>query len=214
MLQTDAPFDGVRRASPADLDELVARHPLPEGVPDATVNKAQLATALGASDTTLSNWLRRGLPFEEAGTNGREYKFRLSTAFAWVQAMREGEAEARRAGDEAAAQLSLALLGDDALDRDAATLSPGEQKRLLEVELQRLQLAREKGALIKRDEVVGAFEDTFAAIRDALDALPDRLARELGVEGRDLERIEAACDDVLAGAERAVARLVKRDEEN
>jgi phage terminase Nu1 subunit (DNA packaging protein) len=149
------------------------------------------------------------MPAEREGQSGQPYAFRLSVAYAWVQHMRAGEADARAAGDEAAAQMSLALLGQDALDPDAARLTAGEQKRLLEVELERIRLAREKGELIRRDDVVATFEDVFGALRDALDALPDRLARELGLDvGRDLERIEAACDDVLAGAERRVRELV------
>lgn len=203
--------EAVLGLRPLDDQEaaLVARYPLPPGVPDALVNKAQLETALGVSQTTISAWLRQGLPFEEAGTNGRSYQFRLSVAHAWVAGKRADDDAHRVAGDNAAAQLQMALLGGQAAGVHDGKLSLADQRKLIELELQRMMAARQRGDLVWRDDARGWFESAFAAIRDALDALPDRLARELGLEGRDLERVEAACDDVLAGATRAVAVMVE-----
>lgn len=195
--------------SEAQEADLVAAWPLPDGVPDATVNKVQLAQAMSVSDTTVSAWLRAGLPYVEAGTNGRSYQFRLAVAYAWVMRRRAEEEASRSAGDRAAAQLQLALLGGEAA-QGAGTgegLSVSDQRKLLELELVRTQAARARGELIARADVVEGFEAVFAALRDALDALPDRLGRELGVSGREMERIEAACDDALEGARRAVGRL-------
>jgi phage terminase Nu1 subunit (DNA packaging protein) len=192
---------------------LVAAWPLPEGVPDAQVNKAQLATALNVSETTVSAWLRAGLPYVEAGTNGRSYVFRLAVAYAWVTARRAEEERSRSAADAAAAQLQLALLGGETAGSAPDKLSLADQRKLLELELVRTQAARGRGELIPRADVVEGLEAVFAALRDALDALPDRLGRELGASGRDLERIEAACDDALAGATRAVGALARELEE-
>lgn len=191
----------------AEEAALVAAYPLPEGVQDATVNKAQLAQAMSVSENTVSAWLRAGLPYVEAGTNGRSYQFRLAVAYAWVTRRRAEEEASRAAGDRAAAQLQLALLGGEAAAGSAEGLSVADQRKLLELELVRSQAARARGELIARADVVEGLEAVFAALRDALDALPDRLGRELGVSGRDMERIEAACDDALEGARRAVGRL-------
>lgn len=193
---------------------LVAAHPMPEGVGDAIVNKTQLETGLGVSGTTISAWLRRPdnpLPYESAGANGRSYQFRLSVAYAWMQAMRADEESARTAGDEAAAQLSLALLGGETASGVHGRMSLTDQRRLLELEALRRIEAQNRRDLIRREDVIAGVEDVFAAIRDALDALPDRLARELGLEGRDLEKIEKACDDVLTGAASAVAEVIGDD---
>lgn len=197
------------------ISEPVGRFPLPANVPDAILNKAQLETALGVSGTTISAWLRRAenpLPYETAGANGRSYQFRLSIAYAWMQAMRADEESAKAAGDAAAAQLSLALLGGESASGATGKMSLADQRKLLELEALRRVEAQNRRDLIRRDDVVTGVEEVFAAIRDALDALPDRLARELGLEGRDLEKIEKACDDVLIGAAQAVNEVIGDDE--
>ncbi|MEM7724197.1 MAG: hypothetical protein AAF376_17775 [Pseudomonadota bacterium] len=192
----------------ADEVALCERYPLPDGVPDAVLNKAQLATALDTTETTISAWLRKGLPHEAAGTNGRSYQFRLSVAFAWLEMMRAEEGANRAAADDAARQMQMALLGGESAQNQNGKMTLADQRKVIELELQRTAAARQRGELLRRDDVVVGIEDMLAAIRDALDALPDRLARELGVEGRDLERIETACDDALAGAVRAVSEVI------
>lgn len=196
----------------ADEAALVARYPLPPGAADGVVNKAQLEVAIGVSQTTISAWLRKGLPFEEAGTNGRSYQFRLSIAYAWQAMQRAEEESLRAAGDAVAEQMQMALLGGETAQPAGGKMSLADQRKLIELELQRTAAARQRRDLIRKDDVVTAFEEVFAAIRDALDALPDRLARELGAEGRDLERIERACDEALAGAASAVRELIGDDD--
>ncbi|MEL7166683.1 MAG: hypothetical protein AAGL96_14525 [Pseudomonadota bacterium] len=190
---------------------LAEAFPLPGNTPDAIVNKSQLEVALNVSGTTISAWLRRPdnpLPFETAGANGRSYEFRLSVAYAWMRAMRADEESAKAAGDAAAAQLSLALLGGETAADANGKMSLADQRKLLELEALRRVEATNRGELVRRDDLVLGVEEIFAAIRDGLDALPDRLARELGLEGRDLERIETACDDVLSSASRSVSEVI------
>ncbi len=190
---------------------LTERFPLPKGVPDAVVNKSQLEVGLGVSGTTISAWLRRGdnpLPYESAGANGRSYEFRLSLAFAWMKAMRAEEESAKAAGDAATAQLSLALLGGETASGENGKMSLADQRKLLELEAIRRVEAEKRNNLIRFEDVQAGIEDVFAAIRDGLDALPDRLARELGLEGRDLEKIERACDDVLSRAAQQVHEVI------
>lgn len=190
---------------------LVERYPLPPGVPDALVNKTQLETGLGVSQTTISAWLRRTenpLPFETAGTNGRNYQFRLSVALAWMRAMRADEDSAKAQGDAAAAQLQMHLLGGETASATDGKMTLADQRKVMELEVIRMSAARQRGELMWRDDVVLGFEEFAAAVRDALDALPDRLARELGLAGRDLEKCEMACDDALAAAHRAMREVI------
>jgi hypothetical protein len=128
-----------------------------------------------------------------------------------MQAMRADEESAKAAGDTAAAQLSLALLGGESASGTPGKMSLSDQRKLLELEALRRVEAQNRNDLIRRDDVVTGIEEVFAAIRDALDALPDRLARELGLEGRELEKIEKACDDVLSGAALAVSEVIGDD---
>lgn len=202
---------GDLRPLTADEAALVASYPLPDGVPDALVNKSQLEVGLGVSQTTISTWLRRPenpLPFESAGANGRSYQFRLSVAFAWMRQMRADEEAARAVGDAAAQQLQLSLLGGETASASNGKMTLADQRKVMELEVIRTGAARQRGELVRRDDVVTAFEEVFAAMRDALDALPDRLGRELGLEGRELEKCQTACDDVLHNAHRAVSEVV------
>lgn len=180
-----------------DEAALVARHPLPAGVSDGLVNKADLGLAVGKSDNTVSQWIKRGLPCEQEGTNGRPYLFRLSLAWAWMEDRRAIEARQRARSQEIAGQMALVLSGGTVSaeygDADA-------QKRILELTILRNRVDREQGALMDRCDVVDTFERAFASIRDSLDALPDRLGRELNLDGPALEVIERACDDALTFA--------------
>lgn len=199
------------RALTADEAARVERHPLPLGAADALVNKTQLEVGLGVSGTTISSWVRRAenpLPFETAGTNGRNYQFRLSIAFAWMQAMRADEDSAKAQGDAAAAQLAMHLLGGQTASAVDGKMSLADQRKHMELEVVRMGAARQRGELMWRADVVIGFEEYGGAIRDALDALPDVLARELGLEGRDLEKCERVCDDALAAAHRAMIKVV------
>ncbi|RWR09719.1 hypothetical protein [Paenirhodobacter populi] len=191
---------------------MVAAYPLPAGAADALVNKAQLEVGLNTTATTISAWLRKGLPFEEEGTNGRSYKFRLSVAYAWVERMRAEEQGARAAGDAAVAQLQLALLGGETATASGGKMSLADQRRLIELEMQRTAAARERRDLVRRADMVVAFEEVFAAIRDANDALPDRLARELGLDARAVEIVVRACDDTMRGARLAVRKVIGDDD--
>lgn len=192
------------RALTAEERAICAPHPLPPGVMDAVVNKAQLATALDTTETTIGAWVRKGLPFEEAGTNGRSYRFRLSVAFAWVAAMRADEGRARARADAAVQQLQMALLGGETAKAVPGKMTLAEQRQIIELELQRANAARQRGELVRRDDMVMVVEEVLASIRDAFDAFPDRLARELALEGAALDHIERACDDALDAAVRAV----------
>ncbi|WP_116134329.1 hypothetical protein [Tropicimonas sp. IMCC34043] len=201
--------DGLRPLTDGEA-ALVARYPLPEGAVDVLLNRAQLAVALDVSEVTITNWTRRGLPFESEGTNGKAYQFRLSIAHAWNKERVEGERARDQAAEQAAQQMRLALVGEDGLSIKAG-LSRREHREQLELEHAAAVAALDRKELVKRVEVVGAFEEVFAALRDALDALPDRLARELGIGGAEVEVIERACDDALSGAVAKVEGLIGQD---
>lgn len=192
---------------------LVAEYPLPDGVPDVIVNKADLALALNVSQTTVTNWQGIGLPAMSDGGNGRTYRFRLSVCYAWNQRRLGAEARERAASHEAARQLSLALLGGEQASPTGEALSLADQRKLLELEHAHAIAARDRGELIRFDEVVAGLEAAFAAMRDAMDALPDRLGRDLGLDGEQIAAAVTACDDALKGARVEIERVIGADEQ-
>lgn len=209
MAEPDIASGAAMRDLTADEISLCARHPLPPGVDDAVVNKTLLCEALDVSPTTLSNWIRAGLPFESAGTNGRSYEFRLSVAFAWAADRRAREDHARRYSEDQARQLRLALSGDSGAEAEArARLTPREQRDLVDAERAWMMAAQARGDLIRAAEVTGGLAAAFTAIRDSLDALPDMLARELDLPGAAIEVAERICDEALRAAVVAIKGVI------
>lgn len=190
----------------ADELELVKAYALPPAASDGIVNKGQLAMALGVSETTIAQWLRKGLPAESGGTNGRAYEFRLSVAYAWNKQREASESANRARGDAVAAQLQLALLGGESADpRAEGGLTTAEQKVLFEVEQKRMVAARERGDLVRMEDVAEAMERMGLVMRDALNALPDRLRLECDLNPRQVEAAVSACDE----AQRGVAAIMQ-----
>lgn len=193
--------------------DLCARYPLPENVTDAVVNKTLLCDALDVSPTTLSAWIRAGLPYESAGTNGRSYEFRLSLAYAWSAERRAREDESRRQAEGSAAQLRLALIGDDGAGAaERARLSPREQRDLVDAEKAWMMAAAARRDLIRREAVTSGIAEVWAGLRDRLDALPDMIARRLDLSGAEIEAVEAVCDGLLAESVEIVRGIIGDDD--
>jgi phage terminase Nu1 subunit (DNA packaging protein) len=170
------------------------------------LNKWQLAEALGVSGNTIDRWRQSGMPVVAEGSNGRAYAFDAGECLAWREA-RDAEADAeRRAAEEHVRQLRLDL------DPVAATrrehLSPAEQRESYEAALRYMQAARQRRELVQAEQVVDMLEGAFGAIRDAMEALPDALAREIGLSGDQVERVVVYCDQVLDVSRRRCAELV------
>ena len=107
--------------------------------------------------------------------------------------------------------MRLALLGGVTADTNRLALSPKEQKEALAVEYQWMLAACARRELIKSSEVAEGVENILAAIRDALDAAPDRLARDLNLDGAAVEIIQKIFDETLETAVAAVERLMEGD---
>jgi phage terminase Nu1 subunit (DNA packaging protein) len=179
---------------------------LPEGVDDAVVNRAQLARALGKSEPTIDRMIADGMPFITEGTNGRSWEFQLSACYAWMVDRDRADAARRDAADRAVDQLRLALVGGGHGfgDDGERVLSPRERQDLYDAERAFNLVAMQRRDLVRRGEVVEAFERVFIVMRDGLTALPDRLERDAGLSGKALDLAINLCDAVLAEAHRAI----------
>jgi phage terminase Nu1 subunit (DNA packaging protein) len=178
---------------------------LPPGVPDAILNRAQLARAIGKSEPTIDRYIADGMPFITEGTNGRAWEFQLSDCWAWCQAQERADLDARRRADEAVDQMRLALVGGRGFgEDDDRQLSPRERQELYDAERAYNLVALQRRDLVRRGEVVEAFERVFVVMRDGLTALPDRLERDAGLTGKALDLAIGLCDAVLAETHRAI----------
>lgn len=188
-----------------NLDEALARFPLPEGVEDCIVNRTQLGRALNTSENSISKWLLKGLPCLTEGGNGREFEFQLSECYAWRRATQEAERAAKDRAEAAAAQLSLEFLNED-LTEGAAILSPREIREHAEADLKRNQAAAARGELVKRALVDRLFEDVLIAFRTQITTLVDFAEMEFGLSPDQSEIMQRRCDNALT-----TARLTLQD---
>ena len=186
-----------------------ARYPLPRGVEDAVVNRAQLADALAVSEPTIDRYRKDGMPVLAEGTNGQAYQFQLSDCWAWLQASKDE----RRAQDERAAhsirQLRLEVVGGSVGDSEMA-LSPKERKDLYDVEFSYNKLAQARGDLVPLAEVAELLDHVLSTIRSTLTGLPDRLSRDAALTGRQAEQAVVVTDDVIAELHRTLGAYVEQ----
>lgn len=179
------------------------KYPLPEGVEDAVLNRTQLSQAFGVSTNTIDRWRMEGMPVLREGTNGTSYEFQLSACWAWKCRRDEEEQQRDEEAARAVSQMRLALVGGGLGDSERA-LSPRERAELYELEIKFNAAARERRELILVSEVVELLESLFVVISDSIDALPDVLERECGLDGRQVARTVQACDTMLDEVRRRI----------
>lgn len=134
------------------------------------VNRAGLADILGVSVNTIVNYLKEGLPVEEApqdrGT--REYTIDTAKAIKWLIGHKSGKRN--ESGDFASAKAR----------NEAAS-----------AELKEYELAERRKEMVSVDDVAAEVSETFHLIRSRLRSMPARLGQVLSVvsEPQEIERI-------------------------
>jgi phage terminase Nu1 subunit (DNA packaging protein) len=187
-----------------EIAELVARHPLPEGVTDAVLNREELAEALAVSLNTVTSWLNDGMPAIETGRNGKAYELRLSHCFAWVEARRAQEDAARRLARNSIEQMRLALVGGKSGDSIEA-LDPKTRRDIMAAQREHEQMQAARNELLRRADVRDMLDAVFAQIRDTLDIAPDRIERaEPTLPPKAVELLVGICDDLIDSTGRRI----------
>lgn len=180
------------------------RYPLPRGVADAVLNRAQLADALGLTEPTIDKMRKDGMPVLQEGSNGQAYQFQLSACFAWKRARETEKQETDARIADTIRQMRMELLGGDAGSSEMA-LSPKQRKELYEVDHAYNRLAEQRGELVPRAEVVALLNRIFEAVRATVNGMPDRLSRDAGLTGRQAEQAVAVADDLLTELHRLLS---------
>lgn len=186
------------------------KYPLPKGVEDAELNRAQLAAAFGTSANTIDRWREDGMPVLQEGTNGQAYVFQLSECWAWKAERDDARKDASEKAERAVQQMRMELVGGSVGETDMA-LSNKERKEIYEVTVAYDRLAKERGDLIPRKEVVDLFNKVLGEIRSGIIGLPDILARDAGLTGKQAEQAVAATDELLAQLHRGLNDLLKAE---
>ena len=171
-------------------------HTFPDHLEDGILNRAQIASALGVSENTITEWISRGFPVLEHGGNGRAYQFQLSACWIWARNYQEGEITARADADRItrAAAAEFLNLGDETA---APGLSPGEHRKLLEAELLQMQVNERRGDLVRVGRLGDRLADVFVSVQRSYTTMPDFAERELGLEPLDVQKMQDHCDQAL-----------------
>lgn len=180
----------------AQWEALAERYPLPADVADVVMNKSQLARALQKSEPTIDRWIGDGMPVLAQGTNGRSYEFQLSHCFAWWQARMADERATSAHAERVIQQLRLALIGGVVGDTERA-LPPKERREIYAAETAYMQMARDRGELVRFDEMVEVIDGALSRVRSAIEMMPDRLAREANLSRDQVQAAIVVGDDVL-----------------
>lgn len=185
-----------------DLDVLIARYPLPDGVNDVVMTRDELADAMSKTVNTISQWMSDGMPVKQQGGNGKAYELQLSHCWAWRKAVTQQEDERSDSVKKAAQALRFALVGGEAGDTIDA-LPPKEKREVVETQMQLEKFHQHRGALLRRDEVHDFIDITFAMIRDAIEAMPDRAERKTALDS-------AAVEAMITVGEETIEEIYKR----
>lgn len=149
----------------------------PPAADPITLNKRELAAAFKVSEPTIDKWLAEGCPVVRGGQHGVAYQFDPKAVLAWrqdLEAQAEKEAQAKQ---EMLRGLELDLTGGSVADDEIQRLPARERGLALEAERKALLLAKEKGELVDRAEVVRDYQAVFGLLRQRLLSMPGLLRR-------------------------------------
>ncbi|MPL79257.1 hypothetical protein SDC9_25133 [bioreactor metagenome] len=179
-----------------DLEPLLRAHPLPATVSDADMNQEEIAQAFGTTVNTVSKWIREGMPVAQVGGNGRAYVLRLSHCWAWRKS-REAEAAQRSRHNEAQISLLRAEMLGVEIDSPAAQMSAKERRELAEADMRWSEAQRRRRQLVPLPDVLELLESLGKVVRDGLEAMPDRLERELDLSPSQVSAVARIGSDLL-----------------
>lgn len=187
----------------------MSRFPLPAGVEDGILNRAQLALAFSVSENTISKWLLQGMPMQSAGQNGVSYEFKLSHCWAWKQARDEDALAAKRRGDQLATQAALAFRNLDADQEEGeGQMTAAEVRAWAEADYHRNRAAEQRGELMRVARVRQAIEDMIVAFGTAMDTLPDWAELEFGLTPDQVQHVQNKADAIRQEAREICERML------
>jgi phage terminase Nu1 subunit (DNA packaging protein) len=181
----------------AALAEMLARFPLPSGVQDADCNQEEIAQALNTTVNTVAKWIRQdGMPVAQPGGNGRAYVLRLSHCYAWKKAQQADLDLRSRHNRDQVAKMQASFLGLD-LDDPQANMTPAQRREAAMADIAWSKAAHMRRQLVPLQDVVDLLETLFQICRDGIEAMPDRLEREINLKPEQVASVVRAGSDIL-----------------
>lgn len=187
----------------AKLQVLLDSHPLPAGVDDADLSMEGVAAAFSVSANTVGKWAKAGMPCIEQGGNGQAYVLRLSHCWAWRKEQTVQETAKAEKEQQAINQMQMAFLNTDG--EAPTTMTARERKLNSDADFAQSRAAQARRQLIPLDDVVEILDAVCKAVRNGIEALPDRLERELDLKSEEVMLVERAGNDTL----NTIARIIE-----
>lgn len=164
-----------------------ANDPIPQ------LNRGQIARAMGVSVVTIDEWIGKGMPVAEKGSNGRPYKFDLEACQAWKRG-EDAKDEQERAQQEALIrEQTLQLTGGAAGDSEMA-IAPEKRRAFYDAEFAWRREAIARGELMRTADVERQFGEVFKFLAQGLQSLPDVLARKCSLPPEAVTQIQSVVD--------------------
>ncbi|MFT2213091.1 terminase small subunit [Rhizobium giardinii] len=188
--------ENISELTESQIETIVARYPLPEGVADCVMTREELADAVAVSLPTITEWIGRGMPVRERGGQGKPYELVLSHCWAWRQAWKAQEDLRSEQVKRTQAAMRLALVGGAAGDSLEA-LDPKTRREILSVQIEQERFQRERNELLKRDDVAETLDQLYAVIRDTMESAPDRIERRETLPPKVTSALVDICDELV-----------------
>ncbi|WP_406870085.1 DUF1441 family protein [Thioclava sp. 'Guangxiensis'] len=186
-----------------------ALYPLPDGLSDGVMNRAQLAIAFNVSENSVTKWVGQGMPVLTAGQNGVSYEFQLSHCYAWRRTRDEQSRATKATRDAHAMQASLAFRNlDEEQEEEEGGLTAKQLREWSEAEYHRNRVAEQRGELVRAAKVSELLEDLIGVVATALGTMPDHLERDLGLGVEEVAKVEARCDKVVMKMRERIERSI------
>lgn len=179
------------------LGSLLERYPLPRGVMDADMNQEEIAQSLNTTVNTVAKWIRQdGMPVVQQGGNGKAYILRLSHCYAWKKG-RDAAVSLQSQHNKAQINaLQAEFLGMDT-NSPMAGLSAKQRDELAAADIRWSRAQHLRKQLVPLADVVSVLEAICTKVREGIEAMPDRLERELNLKPEEVAAVVRIGEDVL-----------------
>lgn len=212
MADTDLLPDLIPVDIGIDLQEILDQFPLPAGVQDADMNQEEIAQALNTTVNTVAKWIRDGMPVAEQGGNGRAYVLRLSHCFAWRRA-REAEIDLRAKHNRAqVSAMQASFLGFD-VDDPQVQMTAQQRRDAAQADIAWSKARQLRRQLVPLEDVVDMTEALLKHVREGIEAMPDRLERELNIRPDQVAAVVRIGADILQGMHDKIAEAELHERE-
>jgi non-ribosomal peptide synthetase component E (peptide arylation enzyme) len=143
---------------------------------------------------------------------GKPYILRLSHCWAWKRAREAEQDDRSRHNKDQIARLQAEFLGLD-VDSPLSQMSAKQRRELADADIAYSRAKQMRRQLLQLDDVVELLESLFATMRDGIEAMPDRLERELSLRPEEVAIVQRVGSDVLTAMAERIEEAELRDQD-